>query len=185
MAELFQNELLQILTLALVVLGVVAAIVYRSIIRPRFEQTQFFERFGFVLALLDNVVTDVVLRLAFSKEDLSAFENRARETGRDARLVAAIYLIDRWSTNLGIRLDEEYVVSAIESKLAQLKDEGLIPYSSQAQTVNVNVNPDNPAPEDDDDDDTAELQLDDDWVFRNATISRNRPPLDKRYLTGE
>lgn len=124
--EAFTPELIGLLSLALIVLGTLAVVFYHKAIKPRVLSSDFYKRYGMVLAALDSVVTDTVMRVAFAKEDLSDFEAEAEETGRDVRLVAAIYLIDRFTSDLGIELDEELIVSKIEAKLVQLKDDGVI-----------------------------------------------------------
>jgi len=125
--ELFLPELVMLAQLLLVILGAALIVAFYRYAKPRIEESQFFQQYHSILVVLDEVVTATVMRIAFSHEDLSDFEQEAAETGRDVRLVAAMHLIDRFTKQHGIDLDEEFIVSKIEAKLELLKQDGIIP----------------------------------------------------------
>ena len=127
MIQTFSTELVGLLTLALIVLGSLASIFVVKVVIPRYEASDFYKRYGFVLEALDDVVTDIVLRIAFAPGDLSRYQAEAERTGRDVRLVAAMDLVDRFTSEHNIDLDEEFIISKIEARLASLKDDGFIP----------------------------------------------------------
>jgi hypothetical protein len=115
----------------IVVLTIVAVFTLVHVI-PAIRQFAQARRLEHILPVFDKFVTDTVLRLAFSAEDLSRFEDTAEETGRDVRLVAAIYILDKATNSIGLKLDEEQIVSAVEAKLEQLKNDGAIPSQKTA-----------------------------------------------------
>lgn len=125
--DLFLPELVTLAQILLVILGTALMVVYFRYAKSRLDESHFFQRYRVIFDVLDEVVTATVMRIAFSQEDLSAFEQEAAETGRDVRLVAAMYLIDRFTSENGIELDEEFIISKIEAKLEQLKQDGVIP----------------------------------------------------------
>lgn len=125
--DLFLPELVTLAQILLVILGASLMVVYFRYAKSRLDESHFFQQYHSILVVLDEVVTATVMRIAFSHEDLSKFEQEAAETGRDVRLVAAMHLIDRFTEQHGIDLDEEFIVSKIEAKLEQLKQDGIIP----------------------------------------------------------
>lgn len=133
--EYVMPEVNAILTLVLMVLGVLGSVAFIKVIRPAIERNDFYQRYRVVLDALEEVITVTVLRLAFSHEDLSDFEEDAKRTGRDVRLVAAIYLVDKFTKQFNIEIDEEHIVSRIEARLELLKQEGIIPRASAGETV--------------------------------------------------
>lgn len=132
---MFDSELLAILTLAVIVLGTMAVLFFHRVIKPRVEESLFWQKYHTVFRALDEVVTNTVLRIAFAHEDLSAFEDTAKRTGRDVRLVAAMWLVNEFTNAHGIEIDEETIVSSIEGKVALLKKAGLLPSSQVAVNI--------------------------------------------------
>lgn len=127
MLEIFTEELVTILTLALILVGTFAGAYVIRLFHEKVKTSDLYLRYEFVFLTLDDVVTDIVMRLAFAEADLSRYRLEAERTGRDIRLVAAMDWVNTFTTSHGIELDEELIVSTIESKLAQLKLNGNIP----------------------------------------------------------
>lgn len=135
MFSVFAPELLAIIT-GIAILLITGVIVFYNVnILPRIQASEFFKRYEVLMSTVYQVVSDTVLRIASTDEDLTRFEEQARETGRDVRLVAAMYYIDRYTTNtLGLQIDEEYIISMVEARLAELKNNGVIAISSTDNT---------------------------------------------------
>lgn len=135
-----------ILTIVIVLIVAALATIFVKRVQPIIIASPTMQAIGNELQEFDAVVSDTVMRLAFSGEDLSHFEQEAEESGRDIRLVAAIYLIDQWTSARGYDIDEERIISAVEARLAEGKHDGIIP---RAETPAAVV-------EDDDDDYVAQ-----------------------------
>ena len=132
MSNFISANFVSLLTLLLIVVGVLGSLFYIKVLQPRYLASEFYKRYGLVVGSLGQVVTDIVLRLAFSKEDLSQYEDEAKKTGRDIRLVAAIHLVNNYTNAHGIQLDEELIISTIEATLVKAKAAGLIPANNPA-----------------------------------------------------
>ena len=143
MFDLLAPENVGILNLLLVVVAlIITTIVVRRIV-PAIQSNPTYIEYKDDIDNFQQVVTDTVLRLAFTGEDLSDFEEEAEETGRDIRLVAAIYLIDQWTSDRGYDIDEERIVSAVEARLAEMKHLGIVPRADEAAEEAVDAAEDN------------------------------------------
>lgn len=125
--EALAPELLGLLSLAIIVIAIILITVYHRMVVPLIEGSEFLNRYRLVIETLDQVASNTAMRIAFNHEDLTRFEKAAQATGRDVRLVAAMHLVNRYTEEHGIQLDEEYIVSTIEARLADLKERGIIP----------------------------------------------------------
>ena len=110
-----------LITGLLILLGVGGGVFYLRVLRPRVEANEWYKKYSFALHFIEEFVSQTVLRLAFSPEDLSAYQDEASRTGRDVRLVAAYHWVDDYTTSLGIELDENHIITLIEAKLAEFK----------------------------------------------------------------
>lgn len=105
-------------------------VVWLTWLKPLLEKTAFFKTHLLFLAELETVIGNVVVSIAFAPGDLSKYQDEATAKGWDIRLVAAVHIVDSWAATYGINLDEQYVVSVIEAKLALYKSSGTIPRAS-------------------------------------------------------
>jgi hypothetical protein len=116
---------------SVIVLTILVALLVLFVV-PAYRKSEFYQRNKVALDMIGEVVTNVVMRIAFSGEDLAVFEEEAMATGRDVRLVAAIHYIDEWTTSLGYDIPEETIISFVERRLEELKQAGIIPRADAA-----------------------------------------------------
>lgn len=129
--KVFTPELLNLVaTLAILILTPFLIFVLTRVV-PAYRASEFAKTHGILATQFLQVVSETVMRLAFSNEDLEQFQEEADAKNRDVRLVAAIHWIDAWSKSVHFDIDEERIISAIEARLAELKDKGVIAYSDR------------------------------------------------------